>query len=53
MNVVACVTSSALPFASKIVGVDQDGISSRGVRHTGLPVATSNAAMNEFFWMSH
>ena len=36
-----------------MAGVDHDGISSRSVRQTGWPVATSNAAMKEFFWMSH
>ena len=53
MNVVACVTISVLPLFSKIAGVDHDGISSREVRQTSLPVSTSNAARNEFFWMSH
>ena len=42
MKPVACVTSSARPKFSKIVGVDQDGISSRGVRHTGSPLATDD-----------
>ncbi len=53
MNFVACVTSSACPSCSTTVGVAQEGISSRAVRQTGLPVSTSNAAMNESFWMSH
>src|SRR5262245_2482507 len=53
MNVVACVISSVLPSCVKIVGVDHDGISSRAVRQRGSPVATSNAAMNDCFWMSH
>src|SRR2546428_343534 len=53
VNVVACVTSSVLPLLSKIAGVDHDGISSRAVRHAGRLVATSNAARNEFFWISH
>src|SRR6266481_4145373 len=51
VNVVACVTSSVRPSCSKIAGVDHDGISSRAVRQTGWPVATSNAAINELFWM--
>ena len=37
MNLVACVTSSALPSISATVGVGQDGISSRSVRQTGWP----------------
>ena len=48
-----CVTSSVWPSISMTVGVPHDGISSRLVRHACLPVCTSNAATNEFCWMSH
>jgi len=53
MNLVACVTSSALPPISATVGVGHDGISSRSVRQTGSPSLARKAAMNEPFWMSH
>jgi len=39
--------SSSRPLAAITTGVPQPTLASRGVRHSGLPVAVSNAATND------